>query len=315
MRIVKAGLQDTIQDEGRCGLQRWGISVGGAFDKWSYRLGNMLLGNASNCASLEFVHYGPTIEFTQDQVITITGADMQATIADKTVPMWKKIKVTKGTIVKFNSAQRGMRTYLAVSGGILSVIILNSRSTFANNIGVQGITGRQLKAGDYLPVQVIKKHTGRIISIDKKYRILVNEAEVINLRVLALTTDTSLLEYLLFNQWQASIEMNRMGVKLACCNKALISKAEHTSQISAAVSKGTIQIPADGRPIILGADCQTIGGYPKPATVIAADLSIIAQLQPRQKIKFTLVTLAQAFIELEKQSQTLSIIKIASKLT
>jgi len=287
IRIIKAGLQTTVQDNGRWGFQQFGMPVAGAMDINSLHLANKLVNNDLNEACLEATIDGPTIEFEAETYISICGANMQAQINTTSVEMYKTLYVKQGDILSFKGLIRGCRVYIAFAGGIRVPKVMGSKSTYLRG-KLGGFNGRELKSGDEIEIGTnnineIKVATNDEIPVFKDSftaRIIAGpEAEYFSLKG---------LETFLYAEYTLSQQCDRMGYRLAG------EKIEHKSKveiISSGIAFGTIQVPSHGEPIIMMADRQTTGGYPRIACVISEDLPYLAQLKPGDKLRFKEVKL------------------------
>ncbi|MFS0690706.1 hypothetical protein AB1K89_15835 [Sporosarcina sp. 179-K 8C2 HS] len=133
IEVSKPGLQDTVQDLGRYGYQKFGVVAGGVMDPFSHRIANLLVGNEESAASLEMTLVGPRLLFREDALVAICGGDLAPTIANMPVPMWKPVFIRKGSELKFGAAKAGSRAYLAVAGGFDVSEVLGSRSTYVKD--------------------------------------------------------------------------------------------------------------------------------------------------------------------------------------
>jgi antagonist of KipI len=322
--VLRPGLLTTIQDLGRFGSQKYGVIVSGAMDSYSLRIANLLTGNKENEGALEITLTGPKLQFECDQLIAITGGDLQATIDGEKAPMWRPVLVREGSVLQFKSAQEGCRAYLAFAGGIAVPEVLGSKSTYIR-AGIGGFQGRALKKGDTLTFGNMNeiscalvrklKDTGHAFPWAANTASLINLKQNQTVRVMRGTEfdrfdDES--RQTLFNQiYTVSTEADRMGYRLKGPKLSLAGKFELLSE---GVTCGTIQVPASGEPIILMADRQTTGGYPKIGQVISADLPGLAQLQPMGRIQFKQVSLETAQQELLAKEQMIQEIKTSIRL-
>jgi antagonist of KipI len=287
IKILKAGLQTTVQDNGRWGYQQFGMPVAGAMDVYSLQLANKLVNNDLNEACLEVTIDGPRIEFESDTYISICGANMQAQINKASVEMFKALHVKNGDVLSFKGLISGCRTYIAFSGGIQVPKVMGSKSTYLRG-KLGGFKGRELKSGDELEIGAYNNPKIKEIGSDEipefkdcyTARIIAGpEAEFFTLKG---------LETFLYTEYTLSQQCDRMGYRLSG------AKIEHKSKveiISSGIAFGTIQVPSHGEPIIMMADRQTTGGYPRIACVVSADLPYIAQLKPGDKLRFKEVKL------------------------
>ncbi|WP_285057903.1 biotin-dependent carboxyltransferase family protein [Pedobacter ginsengisoli] len=293
IKIIKAGLQTTVQDLGRTGYRKDGIIVSGAMDTLALQIGNLLLGNEMGEAGLECTLPGPKILFETAQLVALTGGDMSPLVDGLTVKMWRPVYVKKGSVLSFGAAVQGCRTYLTVFGGFKLHAVLGSYSTFLK-AGFGGYKGQALKNEDTLSFNRIYKGTEKLFnwSLDLK---LYPELDGEMIRVLKgpeyhLFTEQS-LALLEEEKYQITNDADRMGYRL---QGAALRMTEAKEMLSSAVCFGTVQVTPDGSAIILMADHQTTGGYPRVLQVITADLTRLAQMKSGQQIRFRLVTLAEA---------------------
>lgn len=308
MTILKPGLLTTVQDLGRKGFQQFGVIVGGAMDSLSYRIGEMLLQQEPS-AALEFTLIGPTVQFNKDAVFCLTGANFLPLLNGKPCPMWKPVFAEKGSILKLSSCSEGARGYLHIKGGIQVEKVLNSYSTYIR-AGIGGFEGRPLKKGDELPILESTPNDVGKWTVQPKDWISTDQEVVI--RVVKGTefdrfTDESLKAFE-NSTFTVSKEADRMGYRLE--GERPLETKEKFDLYSEAVTFGTVQVPPSGHPIILMADCQTTGGYPKIAQVISADLPKLAQLQPFAKIRFQFISLEEAQKLKIQQEQALKRLKL-----
>lgn len=289
--VVDSGMLTTIQDGGRLGYQKYGISQSGVMDLYSYMISNLLLDNDKNAAVLEATLIGPTLRFECSQIIAITGADMGATLNGESIQMWETINVKTGDELKLRTANNGLRTYIAFSGGIKSDIALGSRSTYIKG-SIGGIAGRALKKGDVLPVISTKK-SNIVTSFDKRLSDKYYNSNVIRFIYGPQDDyfDLDQLSVITKDEYTVTNDCDRMGIRF---DGATIKSRLSSDIISDGISFGSIQIPSHGHPIVMMADRQTTGGYVKIGTVIKSDLGLLAQKKPGDKILFKAVTVENA---------------------
>ncbi|MBP2637326.1 MAG: urea amidolyase related protein [Firmicutes bacterium] len=310
MTVIRPGLLSSIQDQGRYGFQKYGVIVSGTMDSYALRVANILVGNEESEGVLEMTLMGPTLKLEQDMLIAITGGDMVPTINSVPVPMWRPVYVKQGSVLAFKGCRPGCRSYLAVAGGYDIPSVMGSKSTYLR-AGIGGFGGRALQQDDVLPVQnSLSTRARRLlkqlsISIqDKEFAAadwcaakahILHSSQPITVRV----TSGSQYEYFspeskeqFFSQpFRVTPQSDRMGYRLAGPELTLSQPLE---MISEAVALGTVQVPPDGNPIILLADRQTAGGYPKIAQIAAVDVAIIAQTRPGEQIRFQEISLQEA---------------------
>lgn len=324
IQVVQPGLMTTIQDLGRFGSQKYGVVVGGSMDAYALRIANILVGNEENEGALEMTLIGVTLKFTEDALIALTGGDFQAKIDGKTAPTWRPLFMPKGSVLTCKSAVKGCRGYISIAGGLDIPTVMNSKSTYTRaHLG--GFQGRSLQKKDRLDFRELTEQNKAIfqlvagkegtISWSANGDALVQLTQNPTIRVLPGTEferfDKS-SQQILFNQpYTLTTEADRMGYRLAGDSLAL---SEPFSLLSEGVTYGTIQVPPNGQPIILMADRQTTGGYPKIGQVISADLPKLAQLQPTAEIHFKQVTQEEAELAFIEKEQIIQEIKRAIHL-
>jgi antagonist of KipI len=283
----------TIQDLGRYGHQKSGIPVAGALDRFALETANRLVGNPPGAACLEVTLIGPELMFEQDTVIAITGADLSATLDGHLISLWTSHYVSAGSVLQFGKPVRGVRAYLAIAGGIDVPIVMGSRSTYLKG-HIGGFQGRALQTGDILPIgEPAETYAPRRLSKTPDYIASHGEETVVRV-VLGPQEDHFTQEAIttfLSSTYRITPQSDRMGYRLEGTPLAHRGRAEI---ISDAIPEGAIQVPANGQPIILLADRQTTGGYPKIATVISADLPKLAQSAPGATVRFSAVTVEEA---------------------
>ena len=304
--VHKSGLLTTVQDRGRYGYQRFGMPVSGAMDVFSLELANLLLGNDPGDACLEATVSGPELEFTGASWVAITGANMDPHLNGQGIPMNTAVDVRPGDRIGFKGLRSGCRAYIAFAGGIAIPQVMGSRSTYLR-AGIGGFQGRALMSGYELPLGVPKGNP-RLNKIPKG--LIPEHKHEQTIRVIpgpeAHYFAISGLRSFLSTEYIVTARSDRMGYRLS--GEPIKHKEGMTNIISAGISLGTVQVPGDGQPIILMADRQTSGGYARIANVITADLSLIAQMQPGDRILFTETNLDIAEqLQIEKQKSLLKL--------
>lgn len=285
-RVVRPGFQTTVQDLGRFGYADQGVSASGAADAMALRAGNLLVGNAENAPALEMTLVGGAFAFESATVIALTGSDFGTGL-----PLWNAIEIPAGTVVRCGPSRSGARAYLAVRGGIEVPKILGSASTHL----LTGVGGQALRAGDVLPIGKAAIRRPRFQPAKPP------RPSDGTLRVTAGPQAHWFGSELYEAAYVVKEESNRMGLRLS--GPAIPSPPG--VMLTEGVPLGAIQVPPNGEPIILFVEHQTTGGYPKPASVISADLWRVGQLRPRDPVRFELVTLDQAIALLRTQEEWL----------
>lgn len=308
IRVLKPGMLTTLQDSGRNGYQHYGVPVSGAMDLFSHRVANVLVGNPGDEATLEMTLQGPRLEFDCDTLIAICGGDLTPMIGGTAVPEGKAVRVRAGSVLDFGACRSGCRAYLAARGGFDVPRVMGSRSTYeAAQLG--GMHGRALRKDDRLP---IGQAAGNIYPAlyaeltrsrlacafpnwavnqhSEKFGRMPQTARIIRGRHWEAFPAVA-REALTGTEFGIAPDSNRMGFRL---DGATIDPGKRLEILSEGVTFGTIQVPPGGKPIILMADRQTVGGYPKIAEVASVDLHLLAQLKPGDRLRFKLVSLARA---------------------
>ena len=301
MSVVSGGLFTTVQDLGRPGHGRIGVSAAGAADALSFRIANRLAGNPDNAPALEMTILGGTFQFESPAYVALAGADMHPVIEAGVeqagaapaheVRMLAAFAVAAGQRLRLGAALSGARTYLAVHGGFNVALLLGSASTHApSRLG--GFEGRPLRQGDRLRfADAPEPRTLR--------RVVATDRGPLAARVSLRVTDgpqaerfaAASREAFFASPYTVTSESDRMGLRLAGAPLPVPSGGRMATE---GMPLGAIQIPPEGQPVILFVDHQTTGGYPVVASVISADLHQVGQLRPRDVIRFESVPLLSA---------------------
>ena len=292
IRVLKAGMLTTVQDLGRTGYQSQGFSVAGVMDVRSFKIANLLLDNPENEAVLEFTLIGPTLQFTSETIIAITGGDFTPTINGEPVPMYEAVYVNRGDILKFGSARTGSRGYLAFSSYLDVPVVMGSRCTnLKSRIG--GFKGRKLKDEDYIGFRMKRRYLPYFLS--RKLKPDDFSAENETLRVVLGPQDEMFskrgIDTFLSQEYTVTSDFDRMGCRL---EGPFIAAKDQVDMISDGIAYGSVQVPSHGKPIILLSDRQTTGGYPKIATVASVDIPKLVQRKTDHKIRFTAISVQEA---------------------
>ncbi|MBM7613505.1 5-oxoprolinase subunit C family protein [Alkaliphilus hydrothermalis] len=293
IKIIKAGLLTTLQDKGRFGFQQYGIPVAGAMDQYSLQLANLLVGNEVDNTALEFTLMGPTIQFEDNLTFAITGGEFQPTLNGKSIKMYQTIYAKKGDELAFSTVLNGCRGYLAIEGGFGVERIMGSQSTYLRG-GFGGFEGRKLRSGDLIPLG--KPTSGRSLGIRRIPKDMIPEYKSERvIRVIMGPEDNRFskegIETFLREEYHLSNQLDRMGYRL---EGKKIQHLDGADIISGGINFGAIQVPGEGKPIIMMADHQTTGGYTKIANVISVDLPYLAQMKPEDKVTFKAITVEEA---------------------
>lgn len=297
LRVVAPGLMTTLQDFGRTGYQRLGIPVSGALDAVSLRAANMLVGNPQGTGALEIAYQGPTLAIEADSVrVAFAGGSApvevvpeQGASGARRVPPLQSIRLTKGQILRIGALSGSAVGYLAVEGGFDIPPALGSQSTYTR-AGLGGLHGRALRQGDLLPLKhehAEERQECMLPSLDlaapRRFRVVLGPQD----DYFTNEGKRTLLE----SVYTVTPASDRMGMRLA---GPLLEHAKGFNIVSDGIAPGSIQVPGNGLPIVLLADRQTTGGYPKIATVISADMPALGRLTPGAKVTFAAVDIAAA---------------------
>lgn len=301
IKVVSQGLVTTIQDLGRPGYYHLGIPISGAMDRYAMRCANMLVGNDEGAAGLEAVFIGPELEFTEDAVVAVTGADMTPKVDGEAREPWSSFEIKAGQRLSFDYLKGGARAYIAVSGGIDVPIMLGSRSTYViGSLG--GVDGKPIAPGDELPVGQGAGKAGRSVPGALR-RGPGNPAE---LRVIPGLYWHRIVEEsqrsFFDDTWKVAPECDRMGyrfregsaLKFVEREQPFGAGSDPSNITDACYPYGSIQVPGGTEPIILHRDAVSGGGYFMLGTVISADMDLIGQMQPHTPTRFVKVDMDTA---------------------
>ncbi|OEK01555.1 hypothetical protein BFP97_08480 [Roseivirga sp. 4D4] len=284
---LKAGLYTSVQDEGRIGFQDQGIPFSGALDKSSMHIVNSLVGNPSTSPVLEMTMFGPTLSFQGNGQIAMAGADMKATLNDNVIENYTTINVTSGDILAFHNTAHGCRTYLAIGGLWQTKQWLGSYSALPSLMQNDGLPS---KIRDGFSFEVITRDEFAPKRIPMHQRPIYAECYII--RVVTGPEfhrfEIDVIQAFFEQIFIVDADSNRMGYRL---KGQLDDYKPVGEEISSGITIGTVQLNNGGSPIILMADAQTTGGYPRIANVVQEDLELVAQMKPGDELKFMLVSL------------------------
>ncbi|MBJ6363909.1 biotin-dependent carboxyltransferase family protein [Paenibacillus sp. MAHUQ-46] len=320
LTVLEPGFYTTIQDMGRPGLRHAGLGAGGAMDSYALCVANLLTGNEPQAAGLELTLSGPVLRAEQDMLIALTGADMEPRIVGgMELPMWRPVWLAAGTVFTLGRAAAGCRAYLAVAGGIHVPPQLGGRGTDVR-VRIGGLSGRPLAAGDAIPCMAAGDGAPPAVALEARLRQRVLAegrrqaiamaaprwfapprayggagADGIVLRAMPGAESGQFSEAartaLYREPFRVAPASDRMGLRLS---GPMLERTTRAELLSHGVAPGTVQVPPGGSPIVLAADCQTTGGYPKIAQVAHVDLPLLAQARPGATIRFQPIDLAEA---------------------
>ncbi|MBV6644488.1 MAG: biotin-dependent carboxyltransferase [Cyclobacteriaceae bacterium] len=284
--VIKPGFLTTIQDMGRMRYLANAVPISGVMDRRSATLANWLVGNSPNQAVLEVTMHGLHLRFNANTRVGLSGADLSPSINGRLVDQSRSIEIKPGDRLEFNRTKSGMRSYLAVPDGWQVAEVLDSKSTYLpGKFG--GFYGRPLQKGDFMVMPSYKTNASSTRSVSNVFNRYYPRQ--MTLRVVKgpefsqlATTSQDLITQ---SNFVVTSESNRMGYRLKGPQlKAKVSKIEPSAMI-----RGTVQLPPLGNPIVLLADAQTTGGYPRVLNVISPDIDNLVQIPPGGKVRFQLI--------------------------
>jgi antagonist of KipI len=294
--ILKPGMMSSLQDLGRWGFQQFGVPIGGAMDRVSASLANIICGNDENEAVIEMTLHGASFMFNEGAFCAIVGGGCKAFVSEDELLFNRLLWIPAFSIIRTTAYAQGCRSYLAISGGFNVKKVLGSASTYSPS-GIGGLEGRNLATGDMLSFK-----REQVLQASSNLKMLPSGIGISHWHTADLVSEMSTVlivhaikgpEFDLFNstsqeniltsEFTISSQSNRMGYRLE--GKKFTLKLQ-TEMVSTAVTTGIVQVTHEGDPIILMADAQTIGGYPRIARICAADIPLLAQTRPGVKIKF-----------------------------
>lgn len=307
IEVVDSGLAVTIQDLGRPGYRSIGVPLSGALDPFFLAAANALLGNEAGAAALEVVMSGPTLKVVSESMRIALAGEISAKVVSAggntlTVHPWSTATLFPGDVIRIGGVSGGV-AYVGISGGFTVPTMLGSRSTY-QRAALGGVSGRALAAGDHLPCGHVQ---GDPWLESRSPQPLAHDAGPIRV-ILGPQQDhftTASLHDFLSKPFTVTREMDRMGMRLD--GTRLAHNERGAEIVSDGVVPGSIQVPANGHPIILMVDCQTSGGYPKIATVIRADLPRLGHARPGTTLHFQSVSPQEAAVARREQMERLAL--------
>lgn len=308
LEVLHGGMLTTVQDLGRYGYERYGVPVAGAMDPFALQAANLLVGNSPGEAALEITLVGPTLRATEHCLIAVTGADLSLRLDGRPLPSWMAIFVRRGQIIEFGPPKQGCRAYLAVAGGIDLPPLMGSRSTYLSG-GFGGLAGRALKKGDLIPIGRTAFHLPILAGREFPADHIPPYSDAPEVHVLLGPQDDYFsqegIAAFLSSPYRVSPSSNRMGYRLY---GAEIAHKERADIISDGIVLGSVQVPANKQPMVMMADHQTTGGYPKIATVIGADIPLLAQCVPgASTVTFKAISIEEAQARYRQMMEALAL--------
>ncbi|TCD05604.1 biotin-dependent carboxyltransferase family protein [Pedobacter frigidisoli] len=320
IKILKPGILSTIQDLGRMDFLSQAVPTSGAMDTLSARIANKAVGNPDDFAVIEFTYAAAELETLTDVLVAYAGDGAILSINGNNLPSERPLFIPKGNTIKLKNNPDGARTYLSIVGGWAAKTVMGSKSTYLT-AGFGGHYGRSLIAGDVLSndpitsqlsktmIKKLKSDTPKFLNWSiPKTLLLSSNRKVIRVfpgREFSKFNGLSITNFF-SSTFKIAVNSNRMGFHLEG-NLMLQRKKEEL--LSTAVAPGTIQVTGSGNLILLMADCQTTGGYPRIAQVAAVDLTLCAQLKPGDSLQFEDISTEDAeilYLEREKELNKLT---------
>ena len=289
LEVLRAGLQSTVQDQGRFGYAHLGVSASGAADNFALRIGNILVGNPKQSAGIEMTIIGDKYRFKSDSYIALTGSEFEAELDNKPIPFWRGWPIKNDQVLDIRSTKTGARCYLCVAGGINVEDVMGAKTTHLTS-GIGGCHGRILKKQDELDFGSLDNSIKPVQEINEP---MTTDNEIIRATKGRqwLWFDKKQKNKFFQQQYRVTALSNRMGLRLL--GNAINNKKE-SEIITAGIPLGAVQIPGDGQPIISFVEHQTTGGYPVIANVISADIRKVGQLKSGDCFQFELISFSRA---------------------
>lgn len=318
VRVIAPGLQATVQDRGRHGFRHLGVGSAGALDPYSHAVANLLVGNPADAPVLEAALAGPSLRFERPARIALCGATNDARVGDVAVPGWRPVDLPAGSELHVGRCRAGARIYLAVAGGWSVPKLLGSGSTDLRG-GFGGMRGRALVTGDVLPVARRAEPACDELRIAPWWIDPAPDLDFTSpaiVRLLPGHDATEPADAMCAIAWRVAAASDRQGLRLEGATleldpASLPGAGRAPERASEPVVPGTVQLPAGGQPIVLLADAQTHGGYPRVGHAIASDLPRLAQLRPGDTVRFAPCTPAEAVRLRREQASRLARIALA----
>jgi biotin-dependent carboxylase-like uncharacterized protein len=294
LKVLAPGLHTTVQDLGRPGYQAIGVPVSGALDGFSLRLANALVGNPPGTPALEILLSGPTFEVAADTArVAVAGAGASLAIVgdqSRVLAAGQSVMLSRGEVIEVVAGCQSASCYLAVEGGVAVPLVLGSASTYVR-AALGGFDGRTLRRGDFVALTMARVSQRAEVRFpspmaatgDQPIRVILGpQQEYFTEEAVATLLDA---------EFRISQSADRMGMRL---DGPFLQHRRGWDIVSDAITTGAIQVPGSGQPILLLADHQTTGGYPKIATVVSADLPLLGRRRPGDALRFAAVTVEAA---------------------
>lgn len=317
IEIIRPGPLSSVQDAGRAGYRHLGVGVAGAMDDLAIVAANLMVGNDECAAAIEVTLGGIELRFTRACAFAITGADAGFTLDGEPLPGWWAATAREGQVLKAAAPRFGLRSYIAVSGGIAAEPVLGARATDLK-AGFGGFSGRTLAAGDCLPLgeaRVLARPFGLAAG---KLGLMPRHADAEAATVLRMVPaaewddhDGDMQSLFLSTEWKVDPASNRVGIRLT---GPQIRPVRPRELLSHGILPGTVQLPPSGAPIVQMHDANTVGGYPKLGVVIAPDLRLLAQTRLGGRVRFVRVSREEALEALRERQRQVERIRVLCEM-
>jgi allophanate hydrolase len=305
LKVVAPGLHSTIQDLGRLGFRAVGVPTAGALDRVAFALANGIVGNPADMPALEMLVQGAALEVAADsvRVAVVGGAGAWEIEGERArvVPFGQSARAARGERLRVRSFGEAACAYLAIEGGFDVPLSLGSAATYTRG-RIGGLEGRALRAGDLLPVRVDSAEQRPERALGRPYDLALGQTIRVVLGPQQDYFTEEAVRTLLSAPYAISPQADRMGFRL---DGPPLDHAKGYNVVSDGIVAGSIQVPGSRQPIVLLSDAQTTGGYPKIATVISADVPVIARRKAGSTVRFEAVTQAEAEALRRAQEETL----------
>jgi allophanate hydrolase len=294
LEVIAPGLHTTVQDPGRVGYRDVGVPESGALDRVAYHLANVLVGNARGTPALEVLVQGPTLKVAADSVrVACVGGDAHIEIRTgepRRIAGGRSVRLVRDDVFRVGALGEAICAYLAVEGGIAVPQVLGSASTYVRG-GLGGFHGRRLARGDYVPLGRESVEAGAERTLARALDPGLDDPIHVILGPQSDYFTEEAIATFLSSEYTISAQSDRMGFRLD--GPALVHSGGY-DLVSDGIVAGAIQVPGSGRPIVLMADHQTTGGYPKIATIVSADLPVVGRRRPGRTLRFVAVDTREA---------------------
>lgn len=294
LEVIAPGLHTTVQDRGRFGYQDVGVPASGPLDRISLSLANALVGNPPGTPALEMLLQGPSLKVIAESVrIALVGcsADIEIRSGDaRIVSAGRSVRLARDEVFRIGALQDSVCAYLAIEGGPEVPMVLGSASTYVRG-AIGGFQGRRLQAGDSVPLKLAAADVRGERALSRPLELALDQPIRVVLGPQADYFTDDAMQTFLASDYTVSPQADRMGYRLA---GPMLAHAKGYDIVSDGIVAGAVQVPGSGLPVVLMVDHQTIGGYPKIATVISADIPVVGRRKPGRPIRFVAVSVPEA---------------------